>query len=412
MTEFQPFLDIKDAPPDPINGLDQLFRDDASADKINLVIGVYQDDDGHSPVLAAVKEAERRLLDTEQSKSYLPVAGEASYRKHTERLLFGDSHAVVRDDRLASLHTPGGTAALRVAADFVRDHCPECGVWISDPAYPNHHGIFGALGFALKDYRYYDTQTGALTFDAMLEDLSQAQPGDLVILHACCHNPSGADLDAEQWKRLADFVVANRLYPLVDFAYLGFAEGLDTDPANLRAFFDTVPFGMVSTSFSKNFALYGERTGMLTFVGADADHATRCAERSKIYTRRLYSSPPAHGGRIVATILSDDGLTRQWRAEVDEMRARLARMRKLLAARLDERQVSLAWFPRLIENRGMFALTRLDEGRIVQLRDEFHIYMLSNGRISIAGIREASVNYLADCFAKVIDCASPRRPGP
>ena len=402
MSDLERFHDVKEALLDPITGLDQIFRDDESPDKVNLVVGVYQDDDGQSPVLSVVKEAERRLLVSENSKSYLPVLGEQAFRKHTEYLLFGDAHIVSQNNRLASMHTPGGTGALRIAADFVQDHHPESRIWISDPAYPNHRGIFGALGFEVKSYRYYDTQTGKLTFDTMQEDLSQARAGDVVMLHACCHNPSGADLNADQWRRLADVVISKQLYPLVDFAYLGFAEGLDIDATGLRVFFDHVPCGMISTSFSKNFGLYAERTGMLTFVGADSAHAERCASRSKIYARRLYSSPPAHGSRIVATILSDDELNRQWRSEVDEMRARLARMRLLLAEKLQEHQVSMAWFPSLTENRGMFALTRFNEDHVEQLRKEFHIYMLSNGRISIAGITEATVDRLAECFSMVI----------
>lgn len=402
MAQIKLLHDVKETPLDPITGLDQVFRDDESPDKVNLVVGVYQDEDGESPVLSVVKEAERRLLSSERSKSYLPVPGERSFRRHTEQLLFGDAHMLMQSDRLASMHTPGGTAALRIAADFVRDHNPDARIWISDPAYPNHRGIFGALGFELESYQYYNALTGTLTFDAMLADLSRARPGDVAILHACCHNPSGADLDTDQWKRLAEFVVDRQLYPLVDFAYLGFAQGLDLDAAGLRMFFDQVPCGAVTTSFSKNFALYAERTGLLTFVGTDSNHAARCASRSGIYARRLYSSPPAHGSRIVDTVLSDKDLTRQWESEVAGMRTRLARMRMLLAERLQERQVSMAWFPSLTENKGMFALTRLNESQIETLRDDFHIYMLSSGRLSIAGIRNATVDRLAEAFSMVI----------
>lgn len=396
-----PFI-VKETPLDPITGLDQLFRDDNDPDKVNLVVGVYQNEQSQSPVLRVVKDAEARLLKSESSKSYLPVPGEQDYRLHTEKLVFGQDHPVVLNNRVSSMQTPGGTGALRLAAEFIFDHVPDATIWISDPAYPNHPGIFGGAGLKTQLYPYYSLDSTGVTFSEMMSTLEATAPGDVVLLHACCHNPSGADLSLNQWKQLGEFVREKRLYPIIDFAYLGFASGLEEDAEGLRAFFSIATYGLITVSFSKNFALYGERTGILSFVGVDSTHAQESASRSKTYARRLWSSPPARGARIVSTVLGNPDLRSAWKTEVAEMRDRISEMRGLLSEALLMQQVDLSIFPNLLDNNGMFALTKLTKDNVEQLREKHHIYMLPNGRISIAGITKSNVSNIAKAFAAVV----------
>jgi len=330
------------------------------------------------------------------------MLGEEAYRAAVTGLVLGSDSAPVRDGRVAAMQAPGGTAALRIAAEFLKDHFPDAALWLSTPAYPNHPGIFGAVGLQIRNYRYYDAVSGLLQFDAMLADLAEARPGDIVLLHGCCHNPSGADLSAAQWSALADLIVARGLLPVVDLAYLGFARGLAEDGQPLRTLFSAVPEGLVLVSFSKNFALYSERAGAVLFVAATPSDASRSADRAKLYARRLYSSPPSHGSRIVQTILADRALRGVWQGEVDAMRERLRAMRQSFAAGLVAHQIDAAMFPAIDRGAGMFALSRLSERQVEVLREEHHVYMLGNGRLSIAGMRAATLDALCATFAKVL----------
>jgi aspartate/tyrosine/aromatic aminotransferase len=386
---------------DQIMGLDQSFRDDPSPQKFNLVVGVFQDEHGHTPVLKSVKTAEARLLACEASKSYVPMLGEEAYRRSVIELVFGRDSEIVRGQRVGAMHTPGGTAALRIAAEFLRDHFAHATLWLSAPFYPNHPGVFESVGFPIKHYRYYDSASGLLQFDDMMADLAQARSGDIVLLHGCCHNPSGADLSAAQWAVLARYVVERGLLPVVDAAYLGFAYGVEDDAAPLRSFFEVVPEGLVLVSFSKNFALYGERAGAVLFVGATQAAASRGCERAKVYVRRLYSSPPSHGGRIISTILNDAELKRLWLTELTAMRDRLRALRLGFAEGLMAHQIDPAFFPAIDRGVGMFALSRLAPQHVQSLREIHHVYMLGNGRISIAGLREATLDTLCALFASV-----------
>jgi aspartate aminotransferase len=405
------FASVKDAPLDQITGLDQLFRDDPSPQKFNLVIGVYQDEDGHTPVLDSVKAAEQRLLACEESKAYLPMLGEDAYRRSVVELVFGRDGATLRDRRVTAMHTPGGTAALRIAAEFLLDHFPKAALWLSTPFYPNHPGIFEPVGFRIERYRYYHAASGLLRFDDMMEDLARAAPGDIIVLHGCCHNPSGADLSVEQWSVLARLIVERGLLPVVDLAYLGFAQGVEEDALPLRELFTIVPEGLVLVSFSKNFALYSERAGAVLFVGATQATAFRSAERAKLYARRLYSSPPSHGSRIVATVLNDADLRRRWLAEVTGMRERLRAMRHRFADGLAAHQVDAGVFPAIKHGKGMFALSSLTPAHVEALREAHHVYMLDNGRISIAGMREATMDVLCAIIARVLRHQAAGRTG-
>lgn len=395
------FTAVAESVLDPIMRLDEMFRADAHSDKINLVVGVYQTDQGTSPVLDVVKEAERRLVGTETSKVYIPMTGEKPFLTSVEQLIFGDGSALLRDHRVASVHAPGGTAALRLAAEFIAEAFAGVTVWIGDPAYPNHRGIFGALGITCKSFRYFDPMTAAILEDAMYADLDQAKPGDIVLVHGCCHNPSGADLTPRAWQGLARFLADRDLVPFIDLAYLGYAAGLDQDAHGMRTLFEHCPEGLVTTSFSKNFSLYNERAGVLSYVAGDATTAERCASRTRTYIRRLYSSPPAHGGRIVATVLCDPVLREQWKEEVEAMRQRMIAARQRLHDALSAHQVNLQLVPGLTTLKGMFALTRLTEAQVLRLRDGHHIYMLPNGRISITGLISKTMDRLAGAIAEV-----------
>ncbi len=402
MTQARFFDAVKDAPLDQIMGLDQSYRDDPAPQKFNLVVGVFQDEHGRTPVLASVKAAEQRLLAGEESKSYVPMLGEEAYRRSVIDLVLGSDSDIVRGRRVAALHTPGGTAALRIAADFLKDHFPDARLWLSAPFYPNHPGIFESVGFSIEHYRYYDVASGRLQFDDMMADLGRARPGDVVLLHGSCHNPSGADLSAGQWAELARYVTERGLLPVVDAAYLGFAYGVDEDAAALRRFFEIVPEGLLLISFSKNFALYGERAGAVLFLGATQDAVARCCERAKLYVRRLYSSPPSHGGRIVSTILHDADLKRRWLVEVAAMRERSRALRLRFAEGLAAHQVDPGFFPAIDRGLGMFALSRLTPQHVETLREAHHVYMLGNGRVSIAGMREATLDALCGAFAAAL----------
>jgi len=393
----------KDAPLDPITGLDQLFRDDPASEKINLVVGVWQDEAGASPVLKSVKKAEERLLRHEESKSYLPMAGELGFRTAVHDLVFGTDNHLVGSGRVSSLQTPGGTGALRIAAEFIHDHSPDATVWITSPAYPNHKGIFEGVGLRTASYRYYDVRSGRLLFEELLEDLVQCRPGDVIVLHGCCHNPTGADLSEDQWSSLAKQLAASGIVPLVDLAYLGFSKRLELDSAGALAVFEACGEGILTTSFSKNFGLYSERTGVVSFIAATEAAASRCAERAKIYSRKIYSSPPSHGSRIVTEVLTDPDLRKIWISEVDQMRDRLAEMRQSFAAGLAARQVDRRVAPALTDNVGMFALTLLTPDHVTRLKERHHVYMLPNGRVSIAGMRAATMDQLCEAIADVLN---------
>ena len=397
------FESVQLAPPDPILGITEAFNKDTNAGKINLSVGVYKDAGGKTPVLASVKEAEKRILASEASKGYMPIDGSAAYNQAVQTLLFGE-HDAVKAGRVVTAHTPGGTGGLRVAADYLRKmHGPRT-VWVSDPTWANHDSIFQAAGLTVKQYPYFDPATNGLKFEEMINALSGAAVGDVVLLHGCCHNPTGVDPNPAEWELIADVIATSKLLPLVDFAYQGFATGVREDAACLSALMGKVKEMIVVSSFSKNFGLYNERTGALTVLAADADTAQRVLSQVKICIRVNYSNPPAHGSAIVTTILTDPALRTQWDGEVKDMRDRIHKMRAQFVQELNTRGVKLspAGNDFIIRQKGMFSFSGLTKEQVAKLKEQFAIYIVGSGRINVAGMTEANMKPLCDAIADVV----------
>jgi len=395
------FETVKTAPPDPILGLTEAFNQDPSSDKINLSVGVYKDGSGKTPVLATVKEAERRLLENETTKSYLPMPGDPTYGSLVQKLMLGESHAIVTEGRGATAHCPGGTGALRVAGDYVHKVHPGSTLWLSDPTWANHPTIFGAAGLEVKTYAYRDPATNGLDFNAMLESLDKIPAGDVALLHGCCHNPTGIDPTVEQWAQIGELLNRRGVLPLVDFAYQGLATGLEEDAQGLRALCEHVDQMLVSSSFSKNFGLYRERTGALTIIGSTADQAKTVMSQLKLVIRANYSNPPAHGGGIVMTVLQDPELRAKWEIEVADIRDRINGMRHLFVDTLKAKGVSRD-FSSIIQQRGMFSFSGLTKEQVEVLREKHAIYIVGSGRINVAGMTEANMDRLCEAVASVL----------
>jgi aspartate/tyrosine/aromatic aminotransferase len=392
---------IPTAPPDAILGLTEAFRADPNPDKINLTVGVYQDAQGKTPILRCVKDAEAILLREETSKSYLAIDGDPDFDRLVQELLFGAGHDVLADGRMATLQTPGGTGAVRLAADFLRSMLPSARVWCSQPTWPNHPNIFQAAGLKVEFYPYFDPAQNALDFAAMLERLGQIPSGEVVLLHACCHNPTGVDPTGHQWNQIADVIYDRGLLPLVDFAYQGFGEGLDEDAAGVRALCRPGCELLVCSSFSKNFGLYSERVGALSLVGKTRESTRAALSQLKRCARVNYSNPPAHGAAIVATVLTAPALRRAWEQELGEMRARINGMRDLLAATIKKHGLG-SDFSFIRRQRGMFSFSGLSPAQVDQLRQRHSIYVVRDGRINVAGIREANVQRLCEAIGSVL----------
>jgi len=389
------------APPDSILGLTEAFKADPNPNKINLGVGVYKDAQNQTPVLDCVKQAEARLLEEEKTKSYLAIPGAPEYGAEVRRLLFGPGHEILDSKRAVTAHTPGGTGALRVAADFIRKLYPGSAVWLSEPTWDNHKAIFTAAGVELKSYPYYDYTGKCLDVEAMTEVLSQVPAQDVVLLHACCHNPSGMDPDAEQWARLAGIARERGFLPLFDFAYQGFGDGLEEDAAGLRQFCTPGAELLICSSFSKNFGLYNERVGALTAVGATADAAERAFSHIKTCIRANYSNPPAHGGAVISTVLSDAALRDCWEQELAAMRDRINGMRQLFVERLRAKGVRQD-FSFIATQKGMFSFSGLSKEQVARLREEHAIYIVGSGRINVAGMTEDNMDALCDAIASVL----------
>lgn len=395
------FEPIQPAPPDAILGLTEAYRQDPNPAKVNLGVGVYKDESGHTPVLESVKEAERRLLDSEVSKTYLPIDGPPEYGQAVQQLLFGAKHEIVTGARAATAQTPGGTGALRVAAEYLRRLHPDAAVWLSEPTWPNHPQILDAAGVATKSYPYFDARINGLAFEAMLDALRQVPAGDVVLLHACCHNPTGVDPTPEQWQQIGEVLAERGALPLVDFAYQGFASGLREDAVGLLAVAERVPELLIASSFSKNFGLYSERTGALTVVAGETAQAQAVMSHVKKCIRANYSNPPAHGGRIVTTILADDTLRAQWEAEVQRMRDRINGMRTLFVQTLKAKGAP-GDFSFIATQNGMFSFSGLTAKQVALLREEHAIYIVGSGRINVAGMTADNMDRLCDAIVDVL----------
>jgi aspartate/tyrosine/aromatic aminotransferase len=391
------FSRVEMAPPDPILGLTEAFKADTRDPKINLGVGVFVDDTGTTPVLGTVSEAERRLAEAGASKAYLPITGSPSYDAAARRLCFGDAGP----DHVVTAQTPGGTGALRVSGDFLHTAFPDTKVWLSNPTWANHKNVFGAAGMTIESYPYFDAELGAVARDAMFDALRQVPAGDVVVLHACCHNPTGADLSASDWKMVAQIAEERGWLPLLDFAYQGFGDGIDEDAVGVRTLGALGLEFIVAQSFSKNFGLYQDRIGALHFVSGSAEDAAHVASQVKARIRANYSNPPAHGANIVGTILDDDELRTRWIDEVAGMRSRINGVRKEFVAALADAGVSRD-FGFLVHQRGMFSFTGITKDQVHRLRDEHAVYMVDSGRINVAGITSKNLPVLVDALKTVL----------
>ncbi len=395
------FEHIEMAPPDPILGLEEAFKREANPAKINLGAGVYKDEAGITPVLRAVKRAEELILRTEVSKSYLGIAGAPDYATAVQQLLFGPDHPILRANRAVTAHAPGGTGALRVAADLVHFAHPGARAWISKPTWPNHPGVMRAAGLGVEFYPYFDPAGNRLAFDDMMAALAQASAGDIVVLHGTCHNPTGADPTPEQWAAIAELLAERGALPLVDFAYQGFAQGLTDDAAGLHILCNRLSEVLVASSYSKNFGLYNERVGALTVVAGTAASAEAALSQIKIVIRVNYSNPPAHGAKIVTTILGSPDLRADWEAELGEMRERIRSMRRHFVTELAGLGAKRD-FSYLERQNGMFSFTGLTTEQVHRLRSEHAVYAVDSGRINVAGLTTANLPLVCRAIAAVL----------
>jgi len=397
-----PSRSLTPAAPDPILGLAESFKADTRAGKVNLSVGVYVDDSGVTPVIPSVLEAERRLLEKAGSKGYLPIDGRPGFKAAVRDLIFGADNEIVTSGRSATAQTPGGTGALRVAADFLLQTGSAKTIWLSEPTWPNHPQLFTMAGFALRTYPYLDETGRRLDVGRMLGALRTAVPGDVVLLHGSCHNPSGVDPDPETWAAIGEIIIQRELLPVVDFAYQGFGFGLREDADWLTGLARPGLEFLVCSSYSKNFALYNERVGALTIVAADPGRAAAALSHLKIAIRSNYSNPPAHGGDIVETILTDAALRARWEVDLAEMRNRILGNRAALVDALVAADVPGQWEP-LRHQRGMFALLGLSSDQVARLRDEFAVYVVGRGRINVAGLTRANLAHVVAAVKAVIE---------
>ncbi|ENO8414397.1 aspartate/tyrosine/aromatic aminotransferase [Vibrio mimicus] len=395
------FEKVVAAPADPILGLTEEFKKDPRTDKINLGVGIYKNEAGETPVLATVKKAEAALLESEKTKSYLTIEGTTEYGLAVQKLLFGENSNIVTQKLAKTAQAPGGTGALRVAGEFIKRQLGDVKVWISNPTWANHHGVFNAAGLETTQYAYYDAEAKDKNFAAMLADLEQAAKGDVVLLHGCCHNPTGIDPTEQEWEVLAKLVADKGLLPLFDFAYQGFATGVEEDAAGLRIFAKYNSEILVASSFSKNFGLYNERVGAFTLVASSAATAETAFSQVKAIIRSIYSNPPAHGAAVVTYILNNPALRAEWEAEVAEMRERIQEMRVLFVNTLKEVGVD-ADFSFIERQNGMFSFSGLSKEQVARLKSELGIYIVGSGRISVAGMTKSNMLPLCKGIAAVM----------
>lgn len=395
------FADVPLAPADPILGLTEAFQADKNPKKVNLGVGVYQDGAGKVPVLSVVREAEKLWYEKEDSKSYLPIDGVPAYRSGVQALLLGRDSELVRSGRVVTAQAVGGTGALKVGADFLRRFLPASDVYISAPSWENHRALFESAGFAVEEYPYYSAESHGLDFAAMKAALAALPAASIVLLHACCHNPTGVDLNAEQWGEVVEIVRERGLMPFIDFAYQGFGAGIEADAVAVRAFTAAGLPCVISSSFSKSFSLYRERVGAITFVTGDADEAKRVTSQVKRTIRTNYSSPSSHGAQIVALVLGSPELRQKWEGELRDMRVRIQSMRSLFVQRLKARGITRD-FSFIEQQHGMFSYSGLELDKVRRLRSEFGLYVVDSGRICVAAMNENNLDYITEAIAQVL----------
>lgn len=389
------------APPDPIIGLTEAFKNDANPKKVNLGVGVYQDGAGKVPILQVVREAQERLQATEDTKNYMPIDGIPAFNQQVQSLLFGADSAVIAGARAVTVQALGGTGALKVGADFLKRFFPASQVWISDPSWENHRALFEAAGFTVNNYPYYYPETHGLDFTSMLNTLKGLPARSIVVLHACCHNPTGVDPSREEWLRVVDLFQTTGLIPFLDFAYQGFGEGIDADAFAVRAFADAGIPCLIANSFSKSFALYRERVGALTIVTPSEEEAARVRSQVKRVIRTNYSNPPSHGAQIVAAVLADAELRAHWETELAGMRERIHQMRDLFVRRLREKGVEQD-FSFIRRQQGMFSYSGLSREAVDRLRNEYGIYIVGSGRVCLAALNEKNCEYVCEAIAETL----------
>jgi aromatic-amino-acid transaminase len=394
------FSAVELAPRDPILGLTEQFNADTNPQKVNLGVGVYTDENGKLPLLACVKAAEQQLVEAAKARGYLPIDGIAAYDRAVQELAFGAAHEAVTGGRIATVQALGGTGGLKVGADFLKQVRPDAKVLISDPSWENHRALFSRAGFPVETYPYYDAATRGVAFGAMRAALQAAPAGTIVVLHACCHNPTGADLTPAQWDEVIAACKSQGLVPFLDMAYQGFGDGIQEDGAVVRKFLDAGLDFLVSSSFSKSFSMYGERVGALSVVCKSADEAKRVLSQLKIVIRTNYSSPPTHGAQVVTAVLTTPALRAQWEAELGGMRQRIKAMRLALQAKLEAAGVKgdLGY---ITTQKGMFSYSGLTAPQMQRLRSEFGVYGLDSGRICVAALNEHNIERVAAAIAKV-----------
>ena len=395
------FGNLQAQPADPILGLLAKYREDTNPKKIDLGVGVYKNEAGETTVLDCVKKAEQHRTDTETSKVYIGPTGSMLFNDEMAKLIFGQEHKVLNENRARTVSTPGGTGALRVAAEFIKSCKAGATIWVSNPTWANHTGLFEAAGLTVKTYPYYDYENKNLDFDGMLAALKQVSVDDAVLLHACCHNPSGMDLNNEQWQQVADIAKSVGFTPVIDMAYQGFGQGLDEDAYGLRLMAESVNEMVVCSSCSKNFGLYRERIGACTIIGESSLQADIAYSVILSVIRVIYSMPPAHGAALVETILSSGELRNEWYGELAQMRNRINGNRQLIVDKLIEHGVTRD-FSFIAQQAGMFSFLGITPEQVQQLQDEYSIYMVGSSRMSIAGIANSNVDYLAQSIAKVL----------
>jgi aromatic-amino-acid transaminase len=395
------FSAVEMAPRDPILGLNEQFNADTNPAKVNLGVGVYFDDNGKLPLLACVQAAEKTMMDKPTARGYLPIDGIVAYDAAVKSLVFGADSEPVKSGRVATVQGIGGTGGLKIGADFLKKLNPNATVLISDPSWENHRALFNSAGFTVNTYRYYDAQNRGIDFAGMLADLNVAAPGTIILLHACCHNPTGYDISAAQWDQVISAIKTNNLVPFLDMAYQGFGHGIAEDGAVIGKFVAAGLDFFVSTSFSKSFSLYGERVGALSVLCADKDEANRVLSQLKIVIRTNYSNPPIHGGAIVAAVLGNPELRALWEKELGEMRVRIKAMRQKLVDGLKAAGVKQD-MGFITQQIGMFSYSGLSKDQMVRLRNEFGVYGTDTGRMCVAALNSQNIDYVCASIAKVV----------
>ena len=392
---------VEMAPRDPILGVTEAFNADTNPQKVNLGVGVYCDDSGKVPVLECVRRAELKLAEGPLAKNYLPIDGMPAYDRAVQQVLFGAQSEAVRQGRIVTVQTLGGTGGLKVGADLLRRINPSAEIWISDPSWENHRAVFEYAGLTVNAYPYYDAATHGVNFEGMTDTLQKLPAGAIVVLHACCHNPTGVDLSPAQWERVIEIVNSRGLVPLLDIAYQGFADGLDADAAAVRRFTEACPAVFVSSSFSKSLSLYGERVGALSIVTESADEAARVLSQVKRVIRTNYSNPPTHGGQAVAMVLTTPELRVLWESELGQMCDRIKVMRRELVAKVRAIRADFD-LSFVVQQRGMFSYSGLSTEQVQRLRNEFSVYAIDSGRICVAALNSKNIDYAARAIASVI----------